>query len=123
MHSTVDEGKGVHSASIRRQVDGTSTSTTTNNAKANGDYIGWFIISDDPNGTGDEEPIIVPTGIEGVKKNLGFSVSVLNHAIYAEGKGLKVYSASGAQVRMGQPLPAGVYIVTNGKQHMKVRVK
>lgn len=123
MHSTVDEGKGVHSASIRRQVDGTSTSTTTNNAKANGDYIGWFIISDDPNGTGDEEPIIVPTGIEGVKKNLGFSVSVLNHAIYAEGKGLKVYSTSGAQVRMGQPLPAGVYIVTNGKQHMKVRVK
>ena len=123
MHGTVDDGNGVYAASIRRQVDGTSTSTTTNNAKANGDYIGWFIISDDPNGTGEEEPIIVPTGIEGVKKNQGFSVSVNNHSIYAEGKGLKAYSTSGAQVRLGQPLPAGVYIVTNGKQRVKVKVK
>ena len=123
MHSTAGDENGINSASIRRQVDGTSTSTTTNNAKANGDYIGWFIISDDPNGTGEEEPIIIPTGIEGIKTNHGFSVSVHNHAIYVEGKGLKAYSVSGAQVRLGQPLPTGVYIVTNGKKRVKVRVK
>ncbi len=123
MHSTTGTDEGIYMASIRRQVDGTSTSTTTNNAKVNGDYIGWFIISDDPNGTGDEPAIIVPTGIEQLKKGLGFSVSTSNRAIWAEGENLRAYSASGAEVQLGRALPVGIYIVTNGKQSVKIRLK
>ena len=124
LHSTTSTDAGVYSASIRRQVDGTNTSeTSTNNARNNGDYVGWFIISDDPNGTGDEEPLITPTAIKGVSAEDGFSVSVSDGAIYADGQGLKAYTPSGARVALGERLPKGIYIVTNGKRSIKVRVK
>ena len=126
MHSTTDDEDGVYCASIRRQTDGTTTNTTANNAKNNGDYIGWFIISDDPNGTGDEEPLITiagtETGIEDFRQG-GFSVSTADGIIYAEGDGLRAYSPNGAQVVLGHRLAPGIYIVTNGKQSVKVVVK
>lgn len=122
MHSTSETNDGVYAASIRRQVDETSTSTTTNNAKTNGDYIGWFIISDDPNGTGDEEPAI-STAITSLGAEDGFCVSVESGAIHASGNGLRAYSVSGAQVNIGECLPAGIYVVSNGKRSMKVQVK
>ena len=124
MHSTTSDDNGVYQASIRRQVDGTNTTEKeTNSAKNNGDYIGWFIISDDPSGTGDEQPVIVPTGIEGVTQGRGFSISVADHAIYAEGSGLRAYSASGVRVNLGEPLPSGLYVVTDGKRSVKVHIK
>ncbi len=121
-HSILSNTDGVYGINVRRQVDGTSTSTVANSAKNNGDYIGWFIISDDPNGTGSEDPIIVPTGITNLKNEQGFSVCVSNHAIYADGKNLRAYAANGSQVRLGTPLPKGIYIVTNGSKRIKVRV-
>ncbi len=122
IHNTTSGEDGVYKASIRRQVDETSTVTTSNSARLNGDYVGWFIISDDPNGTGEEKPIIVPTGIEMVGNYKGFNISVNNGIIYAEGHNLKAYSSTGMQVKLGEHLPAGVYIVTNGKENIKVRV-
>ena len=124
LHSTASTETGVYSASIRRQVDDTNTSeTATNNARVNGDYIGWFIISDDPEGTGDEAPIITPTAITGLSAKDGFSVSVSNGAVYADSKDLSIYTPSGARVAFGERLPKGVYIVTNGKRSVKVQVK
>ena len=126
MHSTTADEDGVYCASIRRQVDATTTSKTTNNAKNNGDYIGWFIVSDDPNGTGDETPLISASGtidgIEGLQQN-GFSVSTANGVIYAEGNNLRAYSSGGLRVALGQRLAPGLYIVTDGKQSVKVQVR
>ena len=123
MRNTSSNTNGTYEMSIRRQTDGTSTVTTTDDANTNGDYIGWFIISDDPDGTGTEEPIIVPTGIEGVRNNSGFNVSVDKGIINASGKNLRAYSASGLQVRLGEKQSKGLYIVTDGKQSVKVQVK
>lgn len=123
-YGTMSDDDGVYAASIRRQADGTNTSITESDlAKNNGDYIGWFIISDDPNGTGDEPAIIVPTGIEAITNNHGFNVSVDGRIINAEGKNLKVYSASGMRVALGRPLSPGIYVVTDGKRNVKVQVR
>ena len=122
LNNAESDDKGVYMLSIRRQVDGTSTVTTANNAKENGDYIGWIIISDDPNGTGDEEPVI-STAIGNVINDRGFNVSVQDGAIHAFGSGIQVYTASGARVVLGQRLPAGIYIVSDGTRNVKVQVK
>ncbi|MBP5381422.1 MAG: hypothetical protein J6Y39_06825 [Bacteroidaceae bacterium] len=123
VRNTSSDTNGIYAINIRRQTDGTSTVTTTDNAATNGDYIGWFIISDDPNGTGTEDPIIVPTGIDGVRNNPGFNVSVDKGVIYANGKNLRAYSVSGHEIRLGEKQPKGLYIVTDGKQSIKVQVK
>ena len=123
-YSTTSNEDGVYMTSIRRQADGTNTTVTEDDlAKNNGDYIGWFIISDDPNGTGDEQPIIVPTGIENATKNLGFNVRVDGRTIHASGKDISVFTASGMRVSLGRPLPPGIYIVTNGHRAVKVQVR
>ncbi|MBQ8969365.1 MAG: hypothetical protein IJ064_06515 [Bacteroidaceae bacterium] len=122
LHSLSSTTMGTYAASIRRQVDETSTSTTTNNAKTNGDYIGWFIISDDPESTGEEEPVIT-TAINSILGQQGFSVSVSDGAIYADGAGLRVYNANGTRVALGQRLPKGMYVVTDGRRSTKVMLK
>ncbi len=124
-HSTASDEEGVYSASIRRQVDDTNTTEkSTNSASSNGDYVGWFIVSDDPNGTGDESPVIITTGIcLPTLPSQGFSVSVSGRAIFAEGANVRIYNAAGLRMPMGLPLPKGIYVVGNGRQSVKVRVK
>lgn len=123
LHSTTADEAGVYCGSFRRQVDGTSSITETNSAKTNGDYVGWFIISDDPNGTGDEEPIITPTGITSTNLGKGFSASVVGRVIYADGENLKAYNVNGQRVAIGTWVPAGIYMVTDGKKTIKLNVK
>ena len=124
MHNTVTDSDGrVVSASIRRQVDTTSSSSTTNSANLNGDYIGWMIISDDPNGTGEENPVITPVGINSTYLDNGFCVSVDKRAIHTDKPGVRAYTINGSQVAIGEPLPAGIYVVTDGKRSVKVQVR
>ena len=111
-HTTLlDEQELVWGINVRRQVDPTATSTVRNNANSNGDYIGYFIISDDPEATGDEPPVIVPTGINDIKSE---ELSIKNEALY---------DLSGRQVTNGQSsnrqLKRGIYI----KKGRKVVVK
>lgn len=121
--SLYKDGDGrTYGASLIRQVDGTSTSDVVNSDKENGDYMGWIIVSDDPDGTGNERPIIVPTGIESITP-ADMSISVYNHAIHTAARNLRIYAASGAQVMPGTPLPDGLYIVTDGKRSTKVQVR
>ena len=123
-YSVSSDDEGVYAAYIRRQTDATNTTVTDADlASLNGDHIGWFIISDDPNGSGDEAPIIVPTGIENVDLGRGFNVSIEGRAIYAEGKGLKAYTLNGIRVSFGKLLSPGIYIVTDGRRSMKVQVR
>ena len=124
-HSTASDEQGTYSASIRRQVDATNTTEkSTNSASANGDYVGWFVISDDPNGTGTEPPLVITTSVaQPTSAERGFSVSVRGRAIHAQGANVHVYNASGQRMPLGLPLPKGIYVAGNGRQSMKVQVK
>ncbi len=120
-HSTMSDDDGnVYAASIRRQVDQTTTVTTTNKATDNGDYIGWFIISDDPDGTDNMEPLIVPTAIDEVSDRKGFNVYCMDSCLWTDNSALRAYNTAGVQVPFGVELPAGVYIVTDGRESEKI---
>ncbi len=119
--TTTDDDGNTYQASIRRQVDGTGTSSLTNTANSSGDYIGWMIISDDPNGDDDADPVIT-TAITGVSQS-NLSVTVSDGSIYANGSGLRAYNASGVEVGFGKKLPAGIYFVTDGQKTSKIVVK
>ena len=123
-HMTSSTDDGVYLTSIRRQVDATNTTeTATNSASVNGDYIGWFVISDDPNGTGEEAPLIITTGIEQNHFKKGLSYSLAGRAIYVTEENVHIYTTSGMPVAAGTPLPKGVYVISNGPQNVKVQVK
>lgn len=104
-----EEGRQI-SRSIKRQID-PKASTTAKNDATTGDIIGYLIISTDPNGSADDAPVIVPTGIDGISQNQGFVVS----DGIIQGSNLHIYNAAGQQMPQGQQLPKGVYIV-NGKK-------
>ena len=56
---------GTYAIKVRRHVDATNTTVTeTNSNKTNGDYIGWLIVSDDPNADAGDQPLIW-TSIQG----------------------------------------------------------
>ena len=118
-----DDSGNVISQSTRRQIDGTATGLPTNNAKTNGDYIGYIIVSDDPNGSPEDEPIITAIRDIAGTKTQGFSVSTAGRMILTNGKNVNAYSISGHKVALGKPVPAGVYVVTDGKKSVKVIVK
>ena len=119
-HSMTSDALGTYSITVRRQTDGTTTSNVRDNARDNGDYIGWFVISDDPNGSS-TEPII--TAIRSTTQSRGFSVSVNGRAIHSDCSDLRVYSANGIQVALGQQLPKGLYVVTDGHKSLKVQIR
>lgn len=113
----------VTSLSIKRQIDGTSTSDAVNNEES-GDIVGWFIISDDPNGNPEDEPVIDnPTAITTTKSSTGFWASGADGMINAEGENLNAYNVNGQKVAIGEKIPAGIYVVTNGKQSVKIVVR
>ncbi len=121
-HSTLSDDGVVYGANIRRQTDSTSTTDENDRPANNGDYIGWFIISTDPNGSGDEDPLIVPTAIEGVKDK-GFSVTASDGCLWTDNPSLRAYTTAGVQVRFGEKLPDGIYIITDGRQSRKLLLK
>ncbi len=120
-HSLESDDRGVCGFRVRRQDDPTSTHTTTSSLD-NGDYMGWFIISDDPKGTGDEQPVILPTAIGQMKPaDMGYSIS--GRTITANRPSLRVYDAGGRQVETGTELSAGIYFITDGSRTHKVTIK
>ena len=106
-HSTLNDELGlVWGINVRRQIDPTATSTVTNRANTNGDYIGYFIISDDPEATGDEPPVIVPTGIEGIRMDQ----SITNNAVF-DLSGRHVSSSSQSELKKGIYIKRGRKVV------------
>lgn len=122
--STVDMSQ-LQQVSIRRQADKSTTSTVSNSASVNGDFMGWIAISDDPEGTGEEAPVIgpIPTGIISTSQSHGFSVSTANGIINTYGDPVRIYNAAGQPVVAGAKVASGMYIVTNGKTSQKIIVK
>lgn len=106
-NNTLDDERGfVWGINVRRQIDPTATSTVTNRANTNGDYIGYFIISDDPEATGDEPPVIVPTGIEGIRMDQ----SITNNAVF-DLSGRHVSSSSQSELKKGIYIKRGRKVV------------
>ncbi len=122
LFSKSEDADGVYGMKLVRQVDSTSTVSESSSASKNGDYIGWFIISDDPDGTDDMDPLIVPTGITG-SHSKGFNVYSADGCLWTDNSSLRAYNASGVQVRFGVELPAGVYIITDGSESRKILLK
>ncbi len=122
LHTTNSTAEGVYSLNIRRQVDGTNTSVTEGNiASRNGDYVGWFIVSDNPDAEVDDAPVLNPTALETIA--ISSNLHVENGVIKTTDKRIKAYGADGKQVALNKQLPAGVYVVTDGKHTSKVVVK
>ncbi len=117
-HSLAKTEGAVTGASVRRQVDGTTTTTEQNSARQNGDYIGWMIVSDDPNGSVDDKPVI-GTGIAGMEQaNLAITVS--DGQLLSNNDKLQAYDATGKKVPFGRKLPRGIYFITDGHITTKV---
>lgn len=117
-----DESGFVVGGNYRRQVDPTTTCKDANTAAASGDLLGFFIISNDPDGTSEDAPII--TAIHDViNQAKAFAVSVSRGVIQCDKPGVSAYNAAGQRVTVGKRVPAGVYVVTDGRSTQKVVVK
>lgn len=113
---------GTYSMRIRRQTDSTTKTTEKDNKAVNGDYMGFFILSDDIHATGTEQEIFVPTALRQVNAE-SFAVSTQGGMLSSSDASARAYNANGQEVSLGTRVPAGVYIITNGKQSIKVQVK
>lgn len=100
---------------VSRQMDpSVRYATGTNTADVDGDVIGWFAISDDP----DAEDAIRPVTLE-----KPFNVRVVGRSILPSDINARIYTASGTQVAVGKNLPTGIYMVTNGSHTVKVMIR
>ena len=108
---------------VKRQVDETTTSKDKN-SKSTGDYMGWFILSTDPAATG-SEPLVFGGQADAIRQPHAESLAVTTHGrmILSTDRQARAYNLHGQQVSLGQQLPAGIYVVTNGKQSVKVSVR
>ena len=100
---------------VRRQMDASVTfdSKTQNRYNIDGDYIGWIVISTLPDAV----------GLRRLDATDRFSVQVLGHAICPTSPSARIYTINGHQVPARMSVPAGVYVVTDGRQTTKVVVK
>ncbi len=123
-HTTQKDDNGaVTGLSIRRQIDPTTKCKDANSAAANGDLLGYFIISDDPNGSATDEPLITAIRTPRAATANRLIVSVSQGMISCNSPRAKVYNAAGQPVSFEHRLPAGIYVVTDGLQTRKVIVK
>lgn len=100
---------------VSRQMDpSVRYATGTNTADVDGDVIGWFAISDDP----DAEDAIRPVTLD-----KPFNVRVVGRSILPSDINARIYTASGTQVAVGKSLPTGIYMVTNGSHTVKVMIR
>lgn len=124
MSSTMskDDADRVIARSFKRQADPKKPATVKDD-KTVGDYVGYLIISDDPEGSAEDKPIL--TAIRDVisTSKLGFSVSTAGGMINCSTQGVEAYNAAGQKVALGKRVPAGIYVVTNGRTSIKVTVK
>lgn len=114
---------GLTTIRVKRQHDTTTSNTTKSDKAKNGDYIGWFILSDDLNPSEDDRLVFDdPTAIRRLQGE-SLTVSTQGGRLLSNDTQAKAYNAKGQQVKLGSKVPTGVYIITNGKQSIKVIVK
>ena len=112
----------IKSRNIKRQIDATTTVTDKNSSET-GDVVGYLIISNDPNGSTSDTPIITAIKDIELQKTNGFCVSTAGGRITCNTTGVKAFNAAGQKVAIGQPLAPGIYVVTNGHRSTKVIIR
>ena len=105
----------VNGIRVRRQMDASMTfdSKTENRYNIDGDYIGWIAISTIPG----------MTAVRSIASTDAFGVQVLGHTICPTTSSARIYNVNGQQVPPRSFVPAGIYVVTNGRYTTKVLVK
>ncbi|MBQ7157541.1 MAG: hypothetical protein IJR86_07115 [Bacteroidaceae bacterium] len=106
---------------IKRQVDGTSTTTAKNN-KTNPDVLGIVVLA-----TAHENGSI-PTSIVATPANgdqvLPFTPTINNGVVMVDGTdNFELFSVAGAKLNSRSQLNAGTYIVKSGNHSVKIVVK
>lgn len=119
--SNKDDDGLITSRNVKRQLDGTATNAPKD-AQQYGDHIGYIILSDDPNGSADDAPVI--TAISDVMNSQlkGFAVSTHGGVISCDDKDVEIYNAAGQRVMPNKKVTSGVYIIKKGKQSKKIIV-
>ncbi len=99
---------------VRRQVDATSTIPTGQNTAARtGDLIGWVVIDTDPT----YDAVLHP-----YSSASRLAVSVVGRRIVTSSPRAHIYNIGGTEVPSGSQLPAGLYIVSDGRESIKVLI-
>ncbi len=100
---------------VQRLVD-KSSATNQGLASVNGDQVGWLTISDD-------EALVDAITAPKAQPDAPLQVTVNNRCIHILGtQPATIHAVNGQRVQAGTPLPVGLYIVTCGKQKLKVIV-
>lgn len=106
---------GLTNIRVKRQHDETTSVTEKNNAKNNGDIMGWFILSDDLDATGNEQLIFQLYDAISTPHADSFTISTEGGMIHVSDPGAKAYNMQGQSVPLDTRLPAGIYIVGGKK--------
>ncbi len=112
----------IKSRNIKRQMDATTTVTDKNNSET-GDVVGYLIISNDPNGSTSDPPLVTAIRDIELQKTNEFCVSTAGGRITCDAEGVEAFNAAGQKVAIGQPLAPGIYVVTNGHRSTKVIIR
>ncbi len=113
-----EDGEAVTGLKIIRQKDDTNSSGGTDNANRNGDYMGWLVVSDNPN---PNEEVSVAGVSSSATSSLQVEVSD-GHIIVKGTDSYSVYALNGMQMDKNARLSKGVYIVRTADQAVKVLV-
>lgn len=103
-----------------------ATASTTGTAYSPSEDLGIIAIATDPNGNPEDEPTVTAVhSLEGnsVATESGFDAWTEGNVIRASKPGVHVFTAGGQQVMIGQPLPKGLYIVSDGTDSKKLIIE
>lgn len=108
----------IYGIRVRRQVDPSATIPTgQNTADKSGDTIGWIVIDDDS-----EAANSIPA-IKSKSTEKQLFVKTVGRRIQPNDSRARIFDVSGREVPTDSPLSAGIYLVTNGRQSVKVSIR
>ena len=102
------------------------TNSTSGTAYSPSEDLGFIAVATDPNGNPEDEPTVTAVrSLEGsgVASESSFDAWTEGNVIRSSKSGVRVFNATGLQFTIGQPLPKGLYIVTDGINSKKLNIR
>ena len=103
-----------------------ATASTTGTAYSPSEDLGIIAIATDPNGNPEDDPTVTAIRsleASGAAGEADFDAWIEGNVIRASKPGVHVFTAGGQQVMIGQPLPKGLYIVSDGTDSKKLIIE
>ena len=85
--------------------------------------VGYLVISNDPNGSTSDTPVITDVRDLNTTSPKGFAVYTSGRTITCSEKNIEIYSSTGQKIAPGERVSAGIYFVTDGRKTTKVIVR